>query len=254
MQLDTLNDNKESLEFHKQMSNEMQEFNNKLKKNIYPDKTVINGGYWTELTFKNEFDISLSDVSNINLVIEGYNNNSDITLDSELCTLLAGYGLSTTKIYSCYFYEKIPLNIDSKGILNDFFVRLRFNTLKDVQLFNYKLEINFTTNQHQKIIQITDDIHKEYRIKSNDYQRIKLNKKDITGIFLNNGLIINLKFSNLNKGEMIKIYAINIEVEYQDNDSSLVTQRILTGPLVVSGKKQGYIPIFTTTVIIKGLR
>lgn len=241
MHLDTLNDDKESLEFHKQMSNEMQEFNNKLKKNIYPDKTVINGGYWTELTFKNEFDISLSDVSNINLVIEGYNNNSDITLDSELCTLLTGYGLSTTKIYSGYFYEKIPLNIDSKGILNDFFVRLRFNTLKDVQLFNCKLEINFTTNQHQNIVQITDDIHKEYRIKSNDYQRIKLNKKDITGIFLNNGLIVNLKFSNLNKGEIIKIYAINIEVEYQDNDSSLVTQRILTGPLVVSGKKQGYI-------------
>lgn len=239
MKIDTLNDDKESLDIHQKMFDEMQRFSNNLKKNVYDDKTIIDGRYWTELTFNNEFDIPLSDVSSINLVLEGYNNNSDITVDSELCTLLNGYGISTTKIYSGYFYEKIPLNIDSKGILNDFFVRFRFNTLKDVQLFNYKLEINFITNQHQNIIQITDDIQQQYRIKPDDYQRIKLNQQDILGIFLNNGLIINLKFNDLNKGEIIKIYAINIEIEYQDNDSTLVTPRILTGPLVLSGDKNG---------------
>ena len=241
MQLDKLNNDDESLKYHKEMFNKIQMFDNKLKNNIYDDKIIINGQYWTELTFNNEFDISLSDVSNINLVIEGYNNNNDITLDSELCTLLNGYGISTTKIYSGYFYEKIPLHIDSKGILNEFFVRLKFNTLKDVQLFNCKLEVNFVTNQHQNIIQITDDIKTEYRIKPNNYQRIKLNKKDMLGIFLNNGLIVNLKFNNLNKNEMIKIYAINIEVEYQNNNSNLVTRRILTEPLVLSGNKKGYI-------------
>ncbi len=241
MRVDNLNDDMASLKFHKNMFNEMEKFNNQLKKNINDDKIIINGRYWTELTFNNEFDISLSDVSSINLVIEGYNNNSEITLDSELCTLLNGYGLSQTKIYSGYFYEKIPLNIDSKGLLSEFFVRLRFNTLKDVQLFNYKLEVNFITNQHQQNIQVTDEINKEYKIKPNDYQRIKLNQKDLLGILLNNGLIVNLKFTNLNKGEMIKIYALNIEIEYQDNDSSLITQRILTGPLVVGGKSKGYI-------------
>ena len=241
MQIDNLNNDNELLNYHKKKFDEMQRFNNKMKKNIYEDKMVINGGYWTELTFNNEFDISLSNVSNINLVIEGYNNNTDIILKSELCTLLNGYGLSETKIYSGYFYEKIPLNIDSKGILNDFFVRLKFDTLNDVQLFNYKLEINFVSNQNQNVIEITDDIKKEFRIKANDYQRIKLNKKDILGIFVNNGLIVNLKFTNLDKGEMIKIYAINLEIEYQDNDSTLVTPRILTGPLVISGKKKGYL-------------
>jgi len=240
MKIDNLNDDKESLDLHKKLFNTMQVFNSKHKANIHDDKVIINGKYWTELTFKNEFDISLSDVSNINLVIEGYNNNSDITLDSELCTLLNGYGLSKTTIYSGYFYEKIPLNIDSKGILNEFFVRLRFNTLKDVQLFNCKLEINFITNQNQNIVQMTDDMTQSFRIKSN-YQRIKLNTEDLLGIFLNNGLIVNLKFGNLNKSEIIKIYALNIEVEYQDNDSSLVTQRLLTGPLVVSGDKKGYL-------------
>ena len=257
MQIDNLNNDSESLNYHKQKFDEMQKFNNKLKTkmqelkeeilkrnkelktNIYEDMIIVNGGYWTELTFNNEFDISLSDVSNINLVIEGYNNNTEITLKSELCTLLNKYGLSETKIYSGYFYEKIPLKIDSKGILNDFFVRLKFDTLNDVQLFNYKLEINFVSNQHQDIIEITDDIKKEFRIKSNDYQRIKLNKQDILGIFVNNGLIVNLKFTNLDKGEMIKIYAINLEIEYQDNDSTLVTQRVLTGPLVVGGNKKG---------------
>lgn len=241
MELDQLNNDRELLDLHKNEFNKAQSFNNQLQANIEKDKVLITGDYWTELIFKNKFDISLSDVSSINLLIEGYNNNDDITLQSELCTLLDGYGISDTTIYSGYFYEKIPLKITSKGIINDFFVRLRFKTLKDVELFNYKLEINFLTNQKQNIIDVTEDNTRQYKIKSDDYQRVKLNSEDLLGAFINNGLIVNLGFSNINKGDIVKAYAINIEIEYQDNDSTLVTEKILNDPVVLAGNSKGYI-------------
>lgn len=148
---------------------------------------------------KNNKSIILEDFTGLNktdnnyFIIEGYNHGQlgEIKINNKIEALNKGY-----------FYKEIKISSDT--------INMKFNNInKFVEIFN---------------LYIQSDTTKEYSINnitSND-EYIKLLNGDIKSEYLQNGLILDLDFQELQQNEKAILYSIGVEILYQNTEVSFV--------------------------------
>lgn len=201
--------------------------------NLEENPFLINGKYWSEFDFNNDLLESLKDVSKIELLLEGYNTQTETELISELCTSNENSELINTLIPSGYFSTKINMSLINNITLNNLHCRVKPKKDNDeIKLFNIKLKIYFK-NKIEKPIDM--DGEKTFNIKENQYNRFIVYNNSENGEFFNNGFLLNFRFDNLTKGDLIRIYALEVEVVYKNTTSRLLISTNSNNNIVLSG-------------------
>lgn len=246
----TQQDNQEYLRFQKQIyennPDKTQEYNNALKesitfdknhqKNVGDDFVLIDGNYWTEFDFKNDFNISLRDVSKIELICDGYNNSFDTIGSVELFAATQGFGSKDINIQKGYFEIHMPLNIQTSNLLSNISCRIKIDTKdSNVKISNLKLKVTFNNKQELRS-KLSYSKEKQFVTINNINQYFLLDNVEMDAQYCNTGILLNFDFGSIKKGQIINIYKIDIDIIYQRQHSELLIDKIDKTNLVINGK------------------
>ena len=177
------------------------------------DSIIIKKPYWLELSDFSNYDISMNEVSDIQLCLEGYNPGKEIYLVSQLTQKDLLSEREEVLIPSGYFKKQIPLKFYNKFNLMDIKTRFRFKDLNsELSLFDSYLKISFSKKQNiDKEFEQSDSIE----ISKKKIIEFVLNEKEINGYLLKNGLTVKLGFDDLEIGEYYRIYSIELDIIYR---------------------------------------
>lgn len=192
------------------------------------DYIIISKPFWVELSNFCNYDISMNEVNEVQLWIEGYNPGKEIQLTAQLEQKELLSEREEILIPSGYFKKGIPLKFYNKFNLMDLKSRFRFKDLNtDLQLFDVYLEVLFSKKQNiLKEFEQFDSIE----IKNKKIVDFILNKKNLNGYLLKNGLSVKLGFDNLEIGEYYRIYSIELNIIYRkQNIDFLVNSNLYIG-------------------------
>lgn len=203
------------------------------------DNINVNKQYWINVDFKNKFnDIILKDVSSVEFEIKGYNSGPSVKMKSRLCSQTSITEPKSTYINPGYFNKKIRLFGNTECLVSELFVQYLFEGLNNnIEIFDMNLNISFDSKQ--KFIQeFTGETY--ISTASSDIVYTKMNKDKINfpvdGRLFKNGLTFELSFKDINKGDSIKIYSVELELLYRKTDSKLLIENIPSNLISVSGK------------------
>lgn len=186
--------------------------------NDIDDYITIKKPYWVELSNFSDYNISMNDISSIKFCIEGYNHGEEIYLTSQLKQNNLRSEKEDILIEKGYFKKYIPLKYYNKFFISDVKLRFRFKNLNNqVKVFDTYVDITFNSkkNERKEFTDITTvDIEKKKIIDTT------LVNEEIPGYIIKNGLTVNLGFDNLDVGEYYRIYAIELDVVYQKQNTS----------------------------------
>lgn len=193
------------------------------------DFITIKKPYWIEISDFTDDNIPMNDISEIKLYIEGYNPGKEVYLTTQLAQKdLLSERKDKVLIPSGYFRKKISLKFYNKFTLSDIKSRFMFKDLNDdLLLFDTYLEISVSRKQ---------DIEKDFEefdtieVKNKKIINMILNKSDINGYLLKNGLTVKLEFDDLEIGEYYRIYSVELNIIYRkQNIDFLVSPNLYTG-------------------------
>lgn len=211
--------------------NNLTETHSKLNKKYLQDNNIhfskenpfeIKTSYWTEFDFSKDINLLANNAKSIKLVLKGYNNGSDAKVLGCLTTPEMSSTTITDTINTGYFYKTLELPLWKDYNLQELYAKIKFTNggnatqLFDIQLFDVKIQINFTQYQSNTINYLNTQ---KQTIQSNDFFEFNL-VSDVEQEYINNGFLTNIEFLNeLNHGEYIKIYALSFEVIYKRNNT-----------------------------------
>lgn len=230
-QLDNANKNniKASVEFYEKKIIENQIFDDSLELSLDflespNDYITISKPHWILLSDFSDYDISMNEISNIKLYIEGYNKGKEVYLSAQLKQDDLLSEKNNILIPSGYFKKQIPLSFYNKFNLNNIQTKFRFRDLNnDLQLFDCYIDVEFKEKQNEKkefIEKPSIDIEKKQIVK------IPL-EENLPAYILNNGFTAQLNFDDLEIGEYYRIYSIELNIIYRkQNIDFLVNSNI----------------------------
>lgn len=204
-------DNENQIEHYKQLIDTYNRQNADINTDFSATSPIhISNNYWNEVDFDNINNLQTADVKKIYLIIEGYNKSNNVELESQLA-YYDGIGNPTKiNIDSGYFYKKIPINYDNKYNINDLSIRFKFNNVQNLDLYNVKAEINFTTKQNI----ITESLDGESIFIDGLDKYSCFICKDIDADTVLDGLTIKLDFNDIQN--YLKIYSVIVNIIYHE--------------------------------------
>lgn len=233
------NDNTREIKYYSKLLNDNIVFDNAL--NLSLDYLSTDNSYmeikkpfWYEL-----FDFTIKpyasqDIKKIYFVIEGYNDGSTTQLLSQLTHYNDFATKIPTEIETGYFYKKIPLPNDLNYLLDDIYLRFRFQDLNhSVKIFNTHIDVDFA-NKTPENYEYNDTEEKDFGEKK--IVNINIIDQDTYPYHLNNGLAIKLSFDDMHPGDEYRIYSVEIDVLYQ----KLSTNMLINSDRYKTTKKSKY--------------
>lgn len=192
------------------------------------DYITVKKPYWVELSNFGDQDVSMNDVNDIQLCIEGYNSGKEIHATTQLTQKDLLSEREEVLIPSGYFKKEISLKFYNRFNLLDIKSRFLLKELNDdLLLFDIYLKMSFSKKQ---VIEKDFEQYNNIEIKDKKMINIDLNKNDINGYLLKNGLTIKLGFDDLEIGEYYRVYSVNLNIIYKkQNIDFLVSPNLYTG-------------------------
>lgn len=191
--------------------------------NYYNDFITVKKPFWTQISEFSELAYSFNDIESIEFVIDGFNDGPEVELITQLLYENKMASSNKTNINSGYFHERIQINQDNSFFLDGIKLRYQFNELNnEIKIFDYHINV---TLKNKKNIEYKETIESDIiEVKEKKYRNINIVDYDCKSFDFNNGLTIILSFDDLYPGELYKVYSVELEVVYQDTDSSILIQ------------------------------
>lgn len=184
------------------------------------DFITVNKPYWIEVSDFCDYETFIEKTEDCVLFLEGYNPGKEVYVKAQPFQYEM-FGVPTEKLIpKGYFKISIPLNNLSIFVLERLSVRFRFLGLcDDLRIFDAYLSTTFHDKQQEpKAFEERDSIDVEKK----KIVRQELLLKEENGYTLNNGFTLDLSFDELELGEYYRIYSIELEIIYQNQNIDLL--------------------------------
>lgn len=204
-------ENEQQIEYYQNLIATHNRQNENVNKDFSSNNPLkISNNYWNEVSFNTTNELLSSNVKTIYLILEGYNHSNNVDIEAQLVYYDGIATPTTTEINTGYFYKKIPINYDAKYNMSELSIRFKFNNIQDIELYDVKSEIYFTSKQDiQRDKIIVDDIS------INGLDKYFCNiAENLQGDDVRNGLTIGLNFSDVQN--YLKIYSIVVNILYHE--------------------------------------
>lgn len=216
------NANKEK--YYKEMKEQQKKISDMFKYNLNfinydkPPLTIKNN-YWVQFENINiDNSITLDNVSEINLIIEGYSYNNYKLLTQSTFTNIKNKKVNID-LKKGYFYEKTNLPLGNFTSLKDLGFRFKaFGLNVHLELFDVKVEIVLKDSiKYNNNHMIFDDNIK--LLNSDNY--ISLLNKPLKANEFDGGIGVLLNYDKISINDFIRIYGLNVQILYRNLESEL---------------------------------
>lgn len=204
-------ENEKQIENYKQLIDEHNRQNIGINTDFSAENPMrISNNFWNEVSFEKVDNLQTANVKTVYLILEGYNTSNEVEIESQL-VYYDGIGDSVkTNINTGYFYKKIPINYDIRYNINELSMRFKFNNVENIDLYNVKTELHFTTKQN-----IVLDSYEGETIAVDGLDKYSCKIcENIDADEVLNGITITLDFDDIQN--YLKIYSVVANIVYHE--------------------------------------